>query len=149
MHSLHLHRDDLGVSIVPLYDFVCQKCDNEFEMIVSFSAKTMPACPNCDADQVERKMGLPAIHFKGSGWYINDSKKSKDASSSNNKKEDSDTSSSTDSESSTSDASSDSKKSESKESSPKKSDTTKSDSAPKKEKSTPSKKNTKSSSSSK
>ena len=63
---------------MPLYEFVCQSCDSEFEMIVSFSATESPACPTCKANDVQRKMGLPAIHFKGSGWYINDSKKSKD-----------------------------------------------------------------------
>lgn len=64
---------------MPLYEFVCQSCDSEFEMIVSFSATEMPNCPECDASGVQRKMGLPAIHFKGSGWYINDSKKTKDS----------------------------------------------------------------------
>lgn len=62
---------------MPLYEFICQNCDSEFEMIVSFSDTDTPACPSCDAENVQRKMGLPAIHFKGSGWYINDSKESK------------------------------------------------------------------------
>lgn len=57
-----------------LYEFVCQECANEFELIVSFSSQTMPPCPNCQSTHVLRKMGLPAVHFKGSGWYITDSK---------------------------------------------------------------------------
>ena len=62
---------------VPIYEFVCQKCENEFEKVVSFSETTMPACPACTSDEVQRQMGVPAIHFKGSGWYINDSKEKK------------------------------------------------------------------------
>jgi putative FmdB family regulatory protein len=59
---------------MPIYEFVCGECGHEFEKILSFSAAT-PACANCGATNVERQMGRPAIHFKGSGWYITDSKK--------------------------------------------------------------------------
>jgi hypothetical protein len=34
----------------------------------------MPACPVCEGSDVKRRMSKPAIHFKGSGWYITDSK---------------------------------------------------------------------------
>lgn len=61
---------------MPIYEFICQSCGNEFEQIRAFSDSTMPACAKCGSDQVVRRMGRPAIHFKGSGWYINDSKKS-------------------------------------------------------------------------
>ena len=62
---------------MPIYEFACRQCGNEFEKIVSFSAKGAPNCPQCGSDQVERHIGLPALHFKGSGFYINDSKASK------------------------------------------------------------------------
>jgi putative FmdB family regulatory protein len=63
---------------LPIYEFICQSCGNEFEQIRSFSDSTMPTCANCGSTQVERLMGRPAIHFKGSGWYVTDSKKSSD-----------------------------------------------------------------------
>ncbi len=74
---------------MPIYEYVCQKCGHEFERIVSFSENGKAfQCPACGAEQVQRKMGRPAIHFKGSGWYITDSKKSNNgASSSPAKKE--------------------------------------------------------------
>ncbi len=59
---------------MPIYEFVCQTCGSEFEKIQSFSDKTVPVCPRCQSDQVARQMSRPAIHFKGSGWYITDSK---------------------------------------------------------------------------
>ena len=61
---------------MPLYEFVCQECGNQFEKVVSFTATTAPACTACESNEVKRKMSAPAIHFKGSGWYITDSKKS-------------------------------------------------------------------------
>ena len=59
---------------MPIYEFICGSCDHEFEQIVSFSAATAPACPACAGNEVKRRMSKPAIHFKGSGWYITDSK---------------------------------------------------------------------------
>ncbi|MBX2998124.1 MAG: zinc ribbon domain-containing protein [Caldilineaceae bacterium] len=59
---------------MPIYEFVCESCTYEFEKIVSFSATVAPTCPVCAGDEVKRRMSKPAIHFKGSGWYITDSK---------------------------------------------------------------------------
>ncbi len=64
---------------MPIYEFLCQNCGHEFEQILPFSAQGTPSCPVCQSVQVVRRMGRPAIHFKGSGWYINDSKTSKDS----------------------------------------------------------------------
>ncbi|MCC6455459.1 MAG: zinc ribbon domain-containing protein [Caldilineaceae bacterium] len=63
---------------MPIYEFVCEACGTEFEQIQSFSDSSVPACVSCHSTQVVRRMGRPAIHFKGSGWYITDSKKSND-----------------------------------------------------------------------
>lgn len=75
---------------MPIYEFVCSACQNEFEKIMSFSSTSLPACPNCGSAEVARQMGRPAIHFKGSGWYITDSKNSsKESSNGVSKKEES------------------------------------------------------------
>ena len=60
---------------MPIYEFACQDCGHEFEKIQSFSDSSTPACPNCQGRHVQRRLSAPAIHFKGSGWYITDSKK--------------------------------------------------------------------------
>jgi putative FmdB family regulatory protein len=59
---------------MPIYEFICESCNHEFEQIVSFSAVALSPCPVCEAHSVKRRMSKPAIHFKGSGWYITDSK---------------------------------------------------------------------------
>jgi len=66
--------------MMPIYEFVCQDCGHEFELIQSFSDASIPQCPVCHSEGVMRRVGRPAIHFKGSGWYITDSKKASKAS---------------------------------------------------------------------
>ena len=60
---------------MPIYEFACSDCGTKFEKRVSFSATSAPPCENCESENVQRLLSAPAIHFKGSGWYINDSKK--------------------------------------------------------------------------
>lgn len=60
---------------MPLYELDCKDCGNQYERLVSFSATVLPACPACGSVDINRLLGKPAIHFKGSGWYITDSKK--------------------------------------------------------------------------
>lgn len=110
---------------MPIYDFICQSCGSEFEKLVSFSSESAVICPECQSSEVERQMGLPAIHFKGSGWYITDSK------STNNGSQPADKNGSSDSSSSTDDAKSETKsetKSDSSDSSSKAESSTSTDS---------------------
>ena len=59
---------------MPIYEFQCQNCNYEFENIQSFSDTSTPICPQCKSESVQRRVSRPSIHFKGSGWYITDSK---------------------------------------------------------------------------
>ncbi len=77
---------------MPIYEFVCESCGHEFEQILAFSATKMPNCPACQSEHVRRQMSRPAIHFKGSGWYINDSKVASKVSANGTEKEKSGTS---------------------------------------------------------
>jgi putative FmdB family regulatory protein len=56
---------------VPLYEYVCKKCKHRFEKIQKFSDRLVKKCPECGGP-VERPPSAPAVHFKGSGFYVND-----------------------------------------------------------------------------
>ncbi len=60
---------------MPIYELACKECGDQYERILSFSSSVLPACPTCGSVEVMRLLSKPAIHFKGSGWYITDSKK--------------------------------------------------------------------------
>jgi len=44
---------------MPLFDFHCNACGNEFEGLVR--GQTKPACPKCASTDLERLLSLPAI----------------------------------------------------------------------------------------
>lgn len=56
---------------MPLYEYKCAKCGKRFEKIESISAPERQKCPKCGG-RAERQIAVPAIQFKGSGWYVTD-----------------------------------------------------------------------------
>jgi len=73
---------------VPLYEYQCTKCGYRFERIQKFSDPLVTECPDCNG-RVEQLISTPAVHFKGSGWYVTDyAKKNSSAGSSTNGRKD-------------------------------------------------------------
>ncbi|MDT8272182.1 MAG: zinc ribbon domain-containing protein [Desulfomonilia bacterium] len=52
---------------MPIYEYVCQDCGNEFETLVSLSAKKNPPCPNCKSTRLRKKISLVASEKGGCG----------------------------------------------------------------------------------
>jgi putative FmdB family regulatory protein len=50
---------------MPLYDYRCQACQAEFELLVR--ASTMPTCPHCGATDLERCVSRIAPAGKTAG----------------------------------------------------------------------------------
>ncbi len=67
---------------MPLYEYECQVCGERFERIQRVDAEPVTSCPSCGG-AVHRLMGVPALQFKGSGWYVTDYAKGNGRSSSN------------------------------------------------------------------
>jgi putative FmdB family regulatory protein len=65
---------------MPTYEYVCEKCGNQFEQFQSISAKPLRTCPQDRCAQkpwgrgkVKRAIsGGAGMIFKGSGFYITD-----------------------------------------------------------------------------
>lgn len=89
---------------MPIYEYECMTCGATFEKRQSFSDTSTANCPNGHAD-TRRLLSAPAIVFKGSGFYINDSKTASKQSANGTSKSDK-SESSTDSSSSNSTANS-------------------------------------------
>jgi putative FmdB family regulatory protein len=56
---------------LPLYEYLCTKCNHRFEKIQKFSDPMVKKCPECGG-KVENVLHAPAVQFKGAGWYVTD-----------------------------------------------------------------------------
>jgi putative FmdB family regulatory protein len=56
---------------MPLYEYLCDACGHQFEVIQKFSDARVETCPKCGG-RVHKMQSAPAIQFKGSGFYITD-----------------------------------------------------------------------------
>jgi putative FmdB family regulatory protein len=62
---------------VPTYDYQCDSCGHVFEAFQSMSDNPLRQCPECREDALRRLIsGGSGIIFKGSGFYVTDSRKS-------------------------------------------------------------------------
>jgi putative FmdB family regulatory protein len=108
-------------SLMPTYEYACQKCGHQFEQFQSMRDDPLKTCPKCKKAGLKRLVGGGAgLIFKGSGFYITDYKnkaapksesgggggESKSSESKSSESKSSDTKSSSDSKSSGSSSSS-------------------------------------------
>ena len=56
---------------MPIYEYRCKKCGEEFEKIRKFSDPPLKTHEKCGG-ALELLLSSPAIQFKGSGFYITD-----------------------------------------------------------------------------
>jgi putative FmdB family regulatory protein len=61
---------------MPTYQYACPDCGYKFELKQKFTEDPVKRCPHCERRRVYRVVGPVAVSFKGSGWYITDSKSS-------------------------------------------------------------------------
>lgn len=63
---------------MPTYQYACPDCGHQFEIKQKFTDDALKRCPNCQRRHIYRVVSQVAVTFKGSGWYITDSKSSSD-----------------------------------------------------------------------
>ena len=56
---------------MPIYEFKCKECGNEFEMLQKFSDPDPSECPSCSG-KVTKLISNCTFHLKGTGWYATD-----------------------------------------------------------------------------
>lgn len=74
---------------MPTYEYECRVCNHSFEAFQAMSDAPLTICPVCGGEVRRLIGGGTGIIFKGSGFYITDSKKSSSASTSSKKASDS------------------------------------------------------------
>ena len=56
---------------MPIYEYKCHQCGQKFEVRQRISEEPLKTHEDCGGE-VERLISTPALHFKGSGWYVTD-----------------------------------------------------------------------------
>ncbi|MEE9614840.1 MAG: FmdB family zinc ribbon protein [Thermodesulfobacteriota bacterium] len=56
---------------MPIYEYRCNECGKEFEMIQKFSDDPLTECIHCSGS-VDKLISKSSFHLKGSGWYATD-----------------------------------------------------------------------------
>lgn len=60
---------------MPTYSYHCDTGNHDFDIVQRFADDALTVCPECGGS-VRRVIQPVGVVFKGSGWYINDSRKS-------------------------------------------------------------------------
>ncbi len=60
---------------MPIYDYECNQCHFRFEKRQKFDEAPLAACPRCQGS-LRRIIHSTPLIFKGSGFYITDSRQS-------------------------------------------------------------------------
>ncbi|MEJ2056389.1 MAG: zinc ribbon domain-containing protein [Desulfofustis sp.] len=56
---------------MPIYEFICNSCGDEFEAIVSSTDTTAVSCTSCKSDDVKKVMSASSIKVGGSASAVN------------------------------------------------------------------------------
>src|SRR5262245_33496971 len=57
---------------MPLYEYRCDACGHQFEVIQKFSDEPIAVCPKCARGPVTKLLSSPAFQLQGTGWTITD-----------------------------------------------------------------------------
>ncbi|MBC6907040.1 zinc ribbon domain-containing protein [Saccharophagus sp. K07] len=61
---------------MPIYEYHCQSCQHEFEILQKISDAPLTDCPECHEPSLKKKISAAGFRLSGSGWYETDFKKS-------------------------------------------------------------------------
>jgi len=54
---------------MPLYEYHCEQCSADLELIRKISQADDPLCPTCEKEGLVRQTSQSAFQLKGGGWY--------------------------------------------------------------------------------
>ncbi len=60
---------------MPIYEYVCKKCDHTLDALQKMSDDPLLDCPECGEPALKRLLSAPRFRLKGKGWYETDFKK--------------------------------------------------------------------------
>lgn len=59
---------------MPIYEYLCQECGHELEVMQKVSDPQLVDCPACQRASLKKKLTASAFRLSGGGWYETDFK---------------------------------------------------------------------------
>jgi putative FmdB family regulatory protein len=63
---------------MPFYEYQCQACSAQVEVLQKISDAPLRKCPECGKNQLRKLVSAPSFRLAGGGWYETDFKTDKD-----------------------------------------------------------------------
>ena len=63
---------------MPIYEFQCQACGTEIEVLQKVNDPHLTDCEACGKSEMKKKVTAAAFRLSGAGWYETDFKKEND-----------------------------------------------------------------------
>jgi len=61
---------------MPIYEYRCQTCQHEMEVMQKITEEALTKCPECGKDTLTKLISRSSFQLKGKGWYATDFKNS-------------------------------------------------------------------------
>ncbi|WP_148862520.1 FmdB family zinc ribbon protein [Marinobacter fonticola] len=59
---------------MPIYEYVCDACGHEKDVIQKMSDAPLKVCPSCEAEAFRKRISAAGFRLSGTGWYETDFK---------------------------------------------------------------------------
>ena len=57
---------------MPIYEYVCEACNNRIEYLQKITDNILKQCPNCGKLRLKKIISAVRFRLKGGGWYETD-----------------------------------------------------------------------------
>ena len=54
---------------MPIYEYQCQSCGHQFDVIQKVSDEKLTICPKCNEKKLKKLVTSAGFKLKGTGWY--------------------------------------------------------------------------------
>ncbi|BAW81111.1 FmdB family transcriptional regulator [Candidatus Nitrosoglobus terrae] len=61
---------------MPIYEYRCESCSHEVELLQKLTDAPAVRCPSCSEDKLRKLVSAAGFRLKGGGWYETDFKNS-------------------------------------------------------------------------
>ena len=62
---------------MPIYEYQCQSCGHQFDVIQKISDEKLTICPKCKEKKLKKLVTSAGFKLRGTGWYETDFKNKK------------------------------------------------------------------------